>query len=208
MSEDLNPQIYLITPQVAELSFYTTTLPLLLDQADISCLRLGLISNDETSISKHADALREVGHARDISVVINDHYRLVEPLGLDGVHRVDGAKSIRDIRAELGTEAIVGAHCGVSKHTGMNAGEAGADYICFGPVIANNLNDGQIAEYETFHWWSEFVELPVIAEGGLTLSAVEQLAPVADFFALGEEIWQAGDDAPALLAQFSERLNG
>ena len=33
------------------------------------------------------------------------------------------------------------------------------------------------------------IDLPVVAEGSLSEAIVERLAPVTDFFAVGEEIW-------------------
>jgi thiamine-phosphate pyrophosphorylase len=198
MSDQESTQIYLITPTDAELSFYTETLAPLLDKFPMACVRLGLVSDDESAISRQADQMREVAHARDVSAVITTHYRMVDQLGLDGVHRVDAAKSIRDIRDELGGDAIVGTHCGTSRHAGMNAGEASADYVCFGPMTQTALGDEAVAEFETFEWWSQMVELPVIAEGNLTLEAAEIIAPVADFIALGPELWNSEDPAKTL----------
>ena len=56
------------------------------------------------------------------------------------------------------------------------------------------LGDGAHAERELFEWWSELIEVPVVAEGALTTALVESLAPVTDFFAIGPEIW--GDEDP------------
>jgi thiamine-phosphate pyrophosphorylase len=205
MSDQESTQLYLITPTDAELSFYTETLAPLLDKFPLACVRLGLVSDDETAISRHADQLREVAHARDVSAVITTHYRLVDQLGLDGVHRVDAAKTLRDIRDELGTDAIIGAHCGTSRHAGMNAGEAGADYVSFGPMTQTALGDEAIAEFNTFEWWSQMVELPVIAEGNLTLDAAATIAPEADFIALGPELWNT-HDAQKTLSDYIHRI--
>src|SRR5699024_8305781 len=114
---------------------------------------------------------------------------LAQRLGLDGVHLGDGARSVRAARHMLGADAIVGSYCGTSRHDGMNAGEAGADYIGFGPVGETGLGDGSRAEGELFAWWSDLIEIPVVAEGGLTPDLVAKLAPVTDFFGIGAEIW-------------------
>jgi thiamine-phosphate pyrophosphorylase len=42
------------------------------------------------------------------------------------------------------------------------------------------------------------IELPVVAEGGLTRALIEGFAPVTDFFAIGPEIWRAEDPLAAL----------
>ncbi|WP_424976159.1 thiamine phosphate synthase [Dinoroseobacter sp. S124A] len=192
------PQLYLITPPEIELSSFPGQLAGLLDGAEIACVRLSLSTRDEDRIARAADACREVAHARDVPLVIDSHFLMVERLGLDGVHLGDGARSVRKVRKEIGAEAVVGAWCGASQHDGMSAGEAGADYIAFGPVAAGLTGAGEVAEADLFAWWSQMIELPVVAEGGLTPEVVAALAPVTDFFAIGEEIWGADDPLAAL----------
>jgi thiamine-phosphate pyrophosphorylase len=117
---------------------------------------------------------------------------------LDGVHLTDGSRSVRKVRKDLGADAIVGAFCGQSRHDGLIAGELGADYISFGPVGDSPLGDGTHAETELFQWWSEVVEVPVVAEGALNAKTVSELAAYTDFFGFGEEIWSADDPTAAL----------
>ena len=199
MAEIERPQIYLITPPEFGLSDFPDRLARVLDNHEVACLRLAMASHNEDRVARAADALREVAHARDIAITIEAHVQLAERLGLDGVHLTDGARSVRKARKALGADAIVGAHCGASRHDGMNAGEAGADYVAFGPVAGAGLGDGTLAERELFAWWSEMIEVPVVAEGALDADTVRRLAPVTDFFGIGEEIWRT-DDADAALS--------
>ena len=194
------PQIYLITPPVIELAQFAPLLGRLLDAQDIACLRLSLATQDEDTILRCADGLREIAHARDIPLVISDHLLMVERLGLDGVHLTDPGTRIRKLRDTLGAEAIIGAYCGQSRHDGISAGEAGADYVSFGPVGQSALGDGTFAPHDLFEWWSSMIELPVVAEGCLTRDLVAGLAPVTDFFAIGTEIWGSDDPVASLAA--------
>lgn len=198
MSEPEQPQIYLITPPVFELSVYPEVLGRVLDSTEIACVRLALASRDEDDQLRAADALRDVAHQRDVALVIDQHILLAERHGLDGVHLLDGARSVRAARKQLGPDAIVGSFCGTSRHDGMSAGEAGADYISFGPVGETGLDSGEQVDFETLEWWSQVIELPSVAEGGLTVELVRKLAPVTDFFGVGEEIWRQDDPAEAL----------
>ncbi|MWB77460.1 thiamine phosphate synthase [Pseudooceanicola sp. 216_PA32_1] len=205
MAETETPQIYLISPPDFDLSDFPSTLAALLDAQEIACVRLALATRDEDRICRAADALREVTHARDVALVIDTHFVLADRLGLDGVHLVDGARSVRKARKALGPDAIVGSFCAASRHEGINAGEAGCDYIAFGPIGATALAGGETAQDELFQWWSEMIELPVVAEGALDLAAIERLAPITDFFGLGAEIWDA-EDPRAALAQLTAPL--
>ena len=192
------PQLYLITPAEFELDVFSNLLASVLDAHPIACVRMAMASQDEQRLSKAADALREVTHARDVALVIEDHIPLVERLGLDGVHLSDGAHQVRYARKELGPDAIVGVHSSTSRHDGMGAGEAGADYVCFGPVRESTLGDGSFAETDLFKWWSEVIEVPVVAEGLLNLEMIKTLTPMTDFFAIGDEIWSTDDPVAAL----------
>lgn len=191
------PQIYLVTPSSFELGPFAAALPRILDAAPVACLRLALGTRDEGALTHAADGLRDIAHARDIPLVIAEHIGLVERLGLDGVHLGTG-RGLRAARKALGSDAIIGAHCGQSRHEGLSAGEAGADYISFGPMRPDALSGAPAADPALFAWWSEMIELPVVAEGGLSASVVEALAPHTDFFALSDEIWDAPDPADAL----------
>ncbi|MEP3639541.1 MAG: thiamine phosphate synthase [Lentilitoribacter sp.] len=197
MSDAEQPQIYLITPPVLELSTFPTELAKVLDAHEVACIRLALASHDEDQIARAADACREVAHARDIAIVVNDHTELAIRLGLDGVHLSDAGRSVRDARKSLGPDAIVGSHCAASRHDGISAGEAGADYVSFGPVTGST-GDGQLADTDLFTWWSEMIEVPVVAEGALDLNTIRTLSPVSDFFGIGEEIWSTTDPAGTL----------
>ena len=198
MAEPEQPQIYLITPPEFELSRFPSQLARVLDSHEVACVRLALASHDEDRIARAADACREITHARDVALVIDTHLKLVERLGLDGVHLTDGARSVRAARKELGPDGIVGAFCGTSRHEGMNAGESGADYISFGPAGHSALGDGRQADAELFQWWTDMIELPVVAEGQLDADNIRALAPVTDFFGIGPEIWRSDDPAAAL----------
>ena len=200
MSAPDAPQLYLVTPPVFETEAFLPQLSRVLDAEAVACLRLDLAGRDEDRLMRAADALREAAHARDVAIVVTDHVKLAERLGLDGVHLSDAARSVRDARKALGPDAIVGSFCGTSRHDGMTAGEAGADYVSFGPVGASTLGDGAQADHEIFEWWSEMIEVPVVAEGNLDADTVRTLAPVTDFFAVGEEIWGAEDPLAALSA--------
>lgn len=197
MAED-RPQIYLLTPPSFDLDVFPQVLSRVLASHEPACLRLALATKDEDAVMRAADALRVVAHEHDIALVIENHIHLVARQGLDGVHLTDGARSVRAARKELGQDAIVGSFCGASQHDGLNAGEAGADYVCFGPVGETGLGHGARADRDLFAWWSEVIEVPVVAEGALSEDLVRDLAPVTDFFAIGEEIWNDDDPSAAL----------
>ncbi len=199
MAETDAPQLYLVTPRRFELSAFAPRMAAVLDAREVACVRLRLDAPSD-AIARAADGLRDMCHARDVAFVIEDHWKLVGPHGLDGVHLSD-PRGLRDVRKELGKDAIAGTFCGTSRHAGMTAGEIGADYVSFGPVTSDPmLGNGELAGAELFEWWSQMIEVPVVAEGGLTVEMVGTLTAFADFLAVGDEIWSADDPVAELRA--------
>ncbi|MCA3436402.1 MAG: thiamine phosphate synthase [Rhodobacter sp.] len=198
MSQTERPQIYLISPPEFDLEVFPDQLAAVLDGIDVACVRLALATRDEDRIARAADALRQVAHARDVAIVIESHLLLVARHGLDGVHLTDGARTVRHARKELGGDAIVGAFCRTSRHDGMTAAEAGADYVAFGPLGQTPLGDGAVVEFDLFAFWSEAIEVPVVAEGALSEALIAEFGPVTDFFGVGDEIWRSDDPLDAL----------
>ncbi|MEN8841458.1 MAG: thiamine phosphate synthase, partial [Octadecabacter sp.] len=89
---------------------------------------------------------------------------------------------------------------------GMTACELGADYISFGPVGDTALGNGEKAELELFQWWSEMIEVPVVAEGALSLDLIRTLSPHTDFFGLSDEVWKTENPAETLAALASAMI--
>lgn len=198
------PKIYLITPPEIDAGF-PDQLAAVLDAHPVACLRLALATQDADRVMRAADLCRTVTEPRDVALVVSDHAALVHKLGLDGVHLTD-PRPLRKLRTDWGEDPIIGAWCAASRHDGMVAGENGADYVAFGPVGAN-LGATETAEPELFTWWSEMIEVPVIAEGGLTVDRIIALREATDFIALGEEVWGAPDPV-ARLKELAAALRG
>lgn len=199
------PKLYLIAPPAFDVPDFPDRLARLLDGFEVACVRLSLATRSEEAVARAADALRAVCHARDVPLVVSEHFLLAQPLGLDGVH-LAGVGQVRAARKALGPDAVVGVHARASRHDGLSAGEMGADYVSFGPVAASALGDGSVAPRELFEWWSEMIETPVVAEGGLTPGLLRDLAQIVDFVALGDEIWSHAEGEAAALRAFVTAL--
>ncbi|MEM0945359.1 MAG: thiamine phosphate synthase [Pseudomonadota bacterium] len=196
MADDA-PRLYLVTPERVDTAF-ASTLERVLASVPVACLRLDLATSDEAAWRQAANHLLPICHEADVALVIAEHYRLVQPLGLDGVH-LTGSTPVRSVRKDLGGDAIVGAGAGTSKHKGMTLAEAGADYVSLGPVAeTGQLGDGDLADPDLFAWWSEMIEVPVVAEGGVGAAQAQALASTADFMVPDRRLWDAPDPHAAL----------
>lgn len=198
MPEQDFAQIYLATPTEFDLELFKPKLAAVLDAVPVACVRIALATSDAQALGRAADQLRDMSHKREVAIVVDEHFRMVEKHGLDGVHLVSASRNVRDARKLLGDDAIVGAYCGSSKHAGMTAAEIGVDYISFGPVgDMGDLGDGSRAGADLFSWWSEMIEVPVVAEGGLDEASLRSVRDSVDFVTFSDEIWLAEDPVAA-----------
>ena len=81
----------------------------------------------------------------------------------------------------------------------MQAGEDGADYVAFGAFFPTETKETTAqAEPEILQWWSELMELPVVAIGGITAANCAPLVKAgADFLAVVGAVWNHPDGPAA-----------
>ena len=120
-------------------------------------------------MARAADALRPVAHARDVPLVV-DATTSGSPPGSASTASTSRRRRARSARratrsARTPSSAPSPAPRGT---TGLTAAEIGADYVSFGPAGPTGLGDGSIVPLDLFEWWSEMIEVPVVAEGGIT----------------------------------------
>jgi thiamine-phosphate pyrophosphorylase len=151
---------------------------------------------DEHAAARLAAPLQAICQARDIAFIVNDSISLAKRLGADGVHLGQSDGNAKDAREALGQEAQIGVTCHDSRHLGLEAGEAGADYVAFGAFYPTTTKQVEhTAEPDLLTWWQSLFEIPCVAIGGIT---AENCAPLvaagADFLAVSGAIW-TGDEA-------------
>jgi thiamine-phosphate pyrophosphorylase len=188
-------RIMLATPPRMDPEALAPLLRAALATGAVGCVRMDMPGASEADIRRAADILRPICHEADVALILAEHFRLAGPLGLDGVEVESRSARLRDVRAAIGADAIMGVACGASRHDGMTAAEAGADYVLFRPHRAEGaLGDGAVADLDLFKWWAEMIETPVVAEGGVGAAEMQALAPIADFAIPDADVWD-GDVA-------------
>ncbi|WP_439543365.1 thiamine phosphate synthase [Hyphomicrobium sp.] len=128
-----------------------------------------------------ARALVQMAQRKSVATLIVDDWRTARAIGADGVHltpRADIDDAYRAARAGLAEGSIVGADGGVSRHDAMMLGEAGADYVAFGPAGAaeNGDSDSEESQVSLVGWWSDLFVVPVVAVGVETAEDAARIA--------------------------------
>ena len=200
-------QLYLISPLDVSGSF-PERLERALDAGKgvVTAFQFRVKGLDQHEAARLAEPLQAICAAREVAFIVNDDIALAKRLGADGVHLGQGDGDPREAREELGREAQIGVTCHDSRHLALEAGEAGADYVAFGAFFPSETKEtSHRAEIELLEWWSEMVELPSVAIGGITPANCAPLIRAgADFLAVSGAIW-SGNEVAAVKA-FVEQI--
>jgi thiamine-phosphate pyrophosphorylase len=169
-------RLYLVAPDPLPDDF-GPSLHAALAAADIAALRL--TTSDRAVVARVMPITREHG----VALILNGPPALAASTGCDGAHIGDPDDAAAARRA-LG-DLQLGVFCANSRDAAMRAGEAGADYVSFGPLMpdAGGATD-------LISWWADIMEVPAVAEcATLGLECAALVRAGADFLAVGDAVW-------------------
>lgn len=201
-------RIYLITPPRLDPVPFADLLAAALDAGDVAAVQLRLKDVDDDDWKRAIDALRPVAQRSGVAFLLNDRADLVRGFGCDGVHVGQEDMPARQARALMGPELTLGVTCKGSRDLAMQAGEDGADYVAFGAFFPSGTKDvSGLIDVEVLRWWSELMELPSCAIGGIT---PENCAPLVragtDFLAVVGCVWGHPDGPAAGVRALEEAI--
>ncbi len=200
-------RLYLISPaRIEHPSIFADELRAALDGGDVAAFQLRLKDVPDEAIIRAADTLRPICQQRGVALIMNDRPDLAVKLDCDGVHVGQEDMSYAEARRIVGPDRQVGVTCKDSRHLAMEAAEAGADYVAFGAFFTSTTKQVTTpADLEVLTWWSDVMEVPCVAIGGIT---VENCKPViaagADFLAVAGGVWDYKDGPEAAVRAFNE----
>lgn len=206
-------RLYLISPPHLEPEAFALTLDAALAAGDVGAFQLRLKDASDADTVAAARALIPVCRAHDVAFLINDRVDLAIEVGADGVHLGQEDMPLKQARAILGADRVIGISCHDSGHMAMEAGEAGADYVAFGAFHATQSKSPEkLAKYGTptadiLRWWSTYTTVPCVAIGGLTPENCGTLVKAgADFIAAITAVWSHPDGPAAAVKAFNAAI--
>jgi thiamine-phosphate pyrophosphorylase len=149
-----------------------------------------------------------VCHRAQIPLLIDDHIEIALAVGADGVHLGQEDFPVAEARRLLGPAAIIGATA-TTVEEAIEAWQAGADYIGFGPVFrtGSKANPAAVKGVEGLAAVCAAVPIPVIAIAGIT---VQRVRTVLEAGAYGVAVMTAITTAPdprLAAAQFRSEID-
>jgi thiamine-phosphate pyrophosphorylase len=195
---EIGCRLYLITPPAFDPLVFRDTLASALDAGDVAAVQLRLKDRGDSALRGIIDLLRPVVQSRNVAFLLNDRPDLAVALGCDGAHVGQEDTPAAEARKILG-DLTLGVTCHNSRELAFDAGEAGADYVAFGAFYPTTTKDAPTqASPEILAWWSELMELPCVAIGGINAGNCAPLVQAgADFLAVSAAVWAHPDGAAA-----------
>lgn len=210
-----NCRLYVITPPALDPLIFSSTMARALDAGDVAAFQLRLAKTDTDGWLRAIDILMPVAHERDVAFIVNDRADLAKKMDTDGVHLGMQDMNVKDARQMLGPDKIIGASCIDSKHMAMTAAERGASYVSFGPFYQSRspfyppsvLDAQNMVPPDLIRWWSELMEVPCVAAGGIKPANCDELVKAgADFICASTAIWEHPQGAPAAVRAFNDAI--
>lgn len=168
-----------------------------LSGGDVASVLLRTAGGEEERLRAAIAALCPPAQAAGAAFLVEGRVDLVLELGCDGVQVPANPGTLRAVRRALGSDLILGADCGDSRHSAMVAGELESDFVVF-----------DAREQDTLAWWAELMEVPCVAWGGIELeSAPAVIETGADFLAVGHAVWHHPKGPKAAVRAFNALLS-
>jgi thiamine-phosphate pyrophosphorylase len=198
-------RLVIVTPAVEDAVTFAPLLEACCREGDIAAVILNLATDDEVMA---LSAIRIVAtHLQDTGAVLllANKPGLVEASGADGAH-FSNLDQLQTTQANLAAGRLSGVGGLASRHDTMVAAESGVDFVVFGEPDELGKRPGLSALVERIVWWAEIFQLPCVAFAG-SIEEVPRLAEArADFVALSDAVWNAGENAPQAVAKAAKLI--
>jgi thiamine-phosphate pyrophosphorylase len=135
----------------------------------------------------------------NLSVQLKDaEVRKVHYVKADGL-MLTSVEALPDARTSLKNESL-GVFANVSRHTAMEAAEAGADFVAFAQAH-------QYAGEPIIGWWHEVTDVPVVAYDPVEPKDVAALLKQKpDFIRPSDAMWQSADDTARVISELMKAM--
>jgi thiamine-phosphate pyrophosphorylase len=202
-------RLYLITPPQFELEIFALALEQALGAGAVAAVQLRLKDCDDAQILRIGERLGPIVQNHGAAFIVNDRPDLAHQLNADGAHIGQSDMPYDEARAILGPKKTLGVTAHNSRHLAIEAAEKGADYVAFGAFFPTATKETKFeAEPGILEWWSQIMEIPCVAIGGITpANALALCEAGADFLAVSSGVWNYPDGPAEAVKAFNRIIS-
>jgi thiamine-phosphate pyrophosphorylase len=190
--------LYLLTPEEPDSGRLRARVEPLLATGGVALLQLRCKEGGEARRRNHALALREACAAASVPLLLNDDWRLAAALGL-GAHLGAADGALREARAALAPDAILGASCYDEFERAHRAAGEGASYLALGAFFPSGTKPLARRAPVSLLAQARVLGRPLVAIGGIRAdNGATLLAAGADLLAVLGAVFDAPEPVAAV----------
>lgn len=195
--------LYIISPESFVLPEFAQQLKAALLGGKVAVFQLRLKNTTDEAIISACKVLLPICHEHGVQFILNDNVHLVKEVGADGVHIGIEDMAVKDARAKLGKDKVIGVSCYADGERAIDAAESGADYVAFGAFYDTQTKTPRGRPTpDILKWWTTNSTVPCVAIGGIKSHNCTPLVEAgADFIAVVTAIWDDKDGAEAAVGK-------
>ena len=186
--------LYAVTPDEADTDLLVAKVEAAL-QGGISVLQYRNKLANHKLQTQQVRAILPLCRQYEVPLIINDSIKLCLTLDADGVHIGADDGNLKEIRARVGKDKIIGASCYNRFDLALAAQQAGADYVAFGACFASTTKPkAPVANLNLFSQARAQLTIPAVAIGGINLdNAIQVIGAGAHSLAVINAIFNVPD---------------
>jgi thiamine-phosphate pyrophosphorylase len=175
-------------------------------QAGINWIQYRCLSKPDKDLLKEINEIAMICDDWGATLIITDHYHLLDQADVQGVHIEDMSKDLKLVRSHIGPEKTLGASANSFKDVQEIHSSAAADYIGCGPysVTKTKVNDYPLLGEKGYKNIVSLIKenginIPLLAVGGINTEDVQKLLETGIYgMAVSSAINLASDPAAAI----------
>ena len=141
----------------------------------VSMIQLREKEMNTEELIQSGNEIKSVCNKYGVPLIINDNVEAAKKINADGVHLGQDDMPIKEARAILGNNKIIGITAKTVEQA-MKAEKDGADYIGSGAVFGTTTKSNAVKmELDTLRAITQAVNIPVTAIGGITAENIDGL---------------------------------
>mgnify|MGYP004003945051 FL=1 len=161
----------------------------------ISVLQYRHKTTDVSIKLNEAKQLQQLCLRHNTLFIVNDDINLVQKIKADGVHLGKDDTSIKVARAQLGSDAIIGASCYNDIKLAKIAQDKGVNYVAFGALFPSNTKpNAPHCPLDIIMQAKQALAIPIVGIGGVDFDNQQQaLDAGCDAVAMINALFQSTD---------------
>jgi thiamine-phosphate pyrophosphorylase len=165
-------------------------------------------SSTDEALEPLARDLQKLCDQKQATFFINDRVQLAKKIGADGVHVGFTDQTVKDTRAEVGDQMLIGVSCYGDIERAKTAVQDGADYVAFGAFFPSKTKPkADVVDLEVISRAKAELEVPVCVIGGINRKNIDDVSKHdPDLYALVSDIFES-EDIKATVSELNELIS-